>query len=145
MPFVRTLLILCSFSLIISCASSESNKKQKASDSDNVSAKEDTTNPTPPTPQGPGLAPGQSRIEAKVIVWSSRDIMNVRVQSVKGYGSSTPPIAKGDTLAIHAKMYNLQDHQFDIDSVSTFVIKKSKAMSSSSESRHSWSYVPNAD
>ncbi|TYP92740.1 hypothetical protein LX73_2104 [Fodinibius salinus] len=124
----------------LACASSNNKAQNKTPKQDTLKVQNDTT-PSADRPL-PGLAPGQSRVNGKVLVWKDKNTLHLKVEEVKGYGSGTPPIAQGDTLSIHTIKDQLENpEKFYIDSVITIRIQKRKVMQANKSESSSWSFV----
>lgn len=124
----------------LACASSNNKAKNRSAKQDTMKVQNDTT-PVADRPL-PDLAPGQSRVKGKVLVWKHKNILHFKVEEVKGYGSATPPIANGDTLSIYTIKDQLEKaEKLYIDSVATIIIQKRKAMQSNKSATSNWSFV----
>lgn len=128
--------------IIQACASSN-NKAQNSQTMESKDTLEVQNDSTPVADRPlPDLAPGQSRVKGKVLVWKSKNTLSFKVQEVKGYGSATPPIANGDTLSIYTIKDKLENpEKLYIDSVATIIIQKQRAMQSNKSQTSNWSFV----
>lgn len=103
--YYYSILITLAITLTLSCASSETNtEKQNSQKADtNITAQSQDTVPQPPQPD---LSPGTARIKGHAITIREPEQAEnmyriaIKIIEVMGYGSSTPPIATGDTLTI---------------------------------------------
>lgn len=96
----------------------------------------------------PALAPGHARVTGKVVRYcrtadkNSADTILLEVDNVLDYGSTTPVIAAGETIAVTVQRFDKQAMDSKIGTVMTAVIEhSSKAVMAGSDNRRSWSLV----
>lgn len=103
--YYYSLLLTIGVVLTLGCGSSETNKNgtdSQGADTNTVKQSQDTM----PPPPAPDLSPGTARIQGQAVDIREPERpeedyrIAVRVNKVLGYGSSTPPIGRSDTLTI---------------------------------------------
>lgn len=122
---------VCIISFSVFWARGCGSEKDTSKNARTVNYQSDTTDvssdtiPQPPPPP-PGLPPGQAKVKGKIIAITkytedtSSGYLTLKVDKVLGYGSSTPPIARNDSIRITST--NLEQDDIQIRKIVTATI-----------------------
>ncbi|HKJ34489.1 MAG TPA: hypothetical protein VKA34_21875 [Balneolales bacterium] len=103
---------LLGIGFLTSCGShKKENNKETATKKENVSHKDTST----VKPVKEKYSPGTAEITARVIMYNETNpyAVTLKVLSVKGYGSSTPPLAPNNKLKVNISKGLLNKHTLD--------------------------------
>lgn len=87
----------------------------KITRTNNLKHPEPVMNDTIPARPEPGLSPGTAKVRAEITgvdtTKTGKYVLNLEIKEILGYGSSTPPLATGQTMSIDAAGFFVSSNQ----------------------------------